>query len=45
VAHHGDEDTLQQLASQTNEQIGRRGWVTAGEKGKNYFVLAKAERL
>ncbi|KAF1812767.1 hypothetical protein P152DRAFT_434911 [Eremomyces bilateralis CBS 781.70] len=45
VAHHGDEGTLQQLASQTKEQVGRNGWVRAGGNGKNYFVFEEAGRL
>jgi len=38
LANEKDEATLMQLASETREQIGRKGWV-CGEKGgmRNLF--------
>lgn len=45
LANHGDEKTLQQLSSASVEPIGRRGWVKAGDGGRNSFTFDRAEKL
>jgi hypothetical protein len=45
VANHGDGNTLEQLSSQTKEQIGRHGWVKTDSNGKNLFVFDHGTRL
>lgn len=40
IANHGDDGTLKQLASQTEEQIGRKGWVRNEDgTGRNLFTF------
>ena len=45
VANHGDENTLQQLASGAREPIRRSGWVRALEEGNNVFTFDKSGKL
>lgn len=47
IANHGDDATLQQLASFTKEPVGRSGHVKQdpGKQGHNLFVFADAARL
>jgi hypothetical protein len=45
LANDGDESTLQQLASSVKEQVGRRGWVNAGDDGRNLFVFNRGQSL
>lgn len=45
IANHGDESTLAQLASGVKEQVGRAGWVKAGENGRNLFSFDGGVRL
>jgi hypothetical protein len=45
VANHGDENTLQQLASGVKEPIGRGGWVRTLEEGRNVFTFDKSGKL
>jgi hypothetical protein len=45
VANHGDENTLQQLASGVKEPIGRGGWVSTAEEGRNVFTFDKSGKL
>ena len=45
IANHADERTLQQLASRTKEPVGRRGWVTTAEDGRNVFTFEKSVKL
>lgn len=43
LANHGDHSTLQQLASGTEEPIGRGGFVWQSEKpGQNLFSFRKS---
>ncbi len=39
LANHGDMATLQQLSSGLSEQIGKSGWVKAGDKDRNLFFF------
>ena len=45
IANHADENTLAQLASKTREPIGRRGWVSLGEDGRNRFGFERTGKL
>ncbi|KAE8443424.1 hypothetical protein EG329_001905 [Mollisiaceae sp. DMI_Dod_QoI] len=45
IANHGDENTLKQLSRTKKEQIGRIGWVTTRDDGKNMFVLNEIVKL
>ena len=45
IANHADDSTLQQLASNTKEPIGRSGTVKKGEKGKNLFSFEAGSKL
>ncbi|KAG9230815.1 hypothetical protein BJ875DRAFT_139348 [Amylocarpus encephaloides] len=45
VANEGDVKTLAQLASETREPIGRKGWVTRSEDGRNLFRFEGSEKL
>lgn len=47
IANHGDDATLQQLASFTKEPIGRKGFVKQDpeKRGHNLFVFTDAGRL
>lgn len=45
LANHGDENTLQQLASSVKEQVGRKGTVKTAEDDRNLFVFDHGEKL
>ncbi|TVY83907.1 hypothetical protein LSUE1_G001727 [Lachnellula suecica] len=45
LANHADSNTLQQLSSGVKEQIGRNGWVSTGQDGRNLFSFDIAEKL
>ncbi|KAL1960291.1 hypothetical protein VTO42DRAFT_8251 [Malbranchea cinnamomea] len=47
IANHADENTLRQLASTTEEQIGRTGYVRGDpeQKGRNLFTFEKTGKL
>ncbi|KAH8815474.1 hypothetical protein F5884DRAFT_180194 [Xylogone sp. PMI_703] len=47
IANHGNVDTLNQLSSRTQEQIGRRGWVGGDPKseGRNLFIFGDVLKL
>ncbi len=45
IANHGDESTLQQLASKSKEPIGRSGRVRQGDDGRNLFSFDQGARL
>ena len=45
VANTGNVKTLEQLSSRTREPIGRIGWVSSGDGGKNLFVFEKTANL
>jgi len=45
VANAGDARALQQLSSSRNEPIGRVGWVTSGEDGRNLFVFDAGAKI
>jgi predicted metal-dependent RNase len=45
IANHGDESTLQQLASGTKEPIGRVGIVQPAEDGRNLFTFEDNVKL
>lgn len=44
LANHADVSTLQQLASNTQEPIGRSGWVWTVE-GRNLFSFTERAKL
>lgn len=43
LANDANEETLMELASTTEEQIGKRGWITPdrSEEGKTIFTFQK----
>ncbi|PBP17674.1 acetyl-CoA acetyltransferase [Diplocarpon rosae] len=45
LANHGNESTLQQLASASKDPIGERGWVWPGEGGRNIFTFTRDGKL
>ena len=47
LANHGDERTLSELSSRTNEPVGRKGWVKADpdKKGRNLFTFEQRASL
>lgn len=47
IANHADSETLQQLSSITEEQIGRTGFVRKCDKveGRNVFTFKKNSRI
>ncbi|KAI9745717.1 MAG: hypothetical protein M1818_001253 [Claussenomyces sp. TS43310] len=45
VANASDRHTLEQLSSTSTEQIGKRGWVKRGDRGRNLFTLDQSAKL
>jgi len=45
IANHGDESTLAQLSGGIKEPIGRTGWVSEAEDGRNLFSFEGVGKL
>ncbi|PBP25555.1 hypothetical protein BUE80_DR003461 [Diplocarpon rosae] len=45
LANHGNESTLQQLASASKDPIGESGWVWPGEGRRNIFTFTREAKL
>ncbi|CZT11141.1 uncharacterized protein RCO7_05574 [Rhynchosporium graminicola] len=45
LANHGDDSTVKQLSSSAKEPVGRNGWVSTGEEGRNLFIFFQREKL
>lgn len=45
LANHADEQTLQELSSWEEEQVGKSGRVKSDGKGRNLFSFVEAAKL